>query len=341
MDYEETLTRHYANRSLAVRAALILVLTFTMLPRVVWALAPIPGRSRAILDPFHAFHIGLTSLGLVIYSLSLLAALIALVVQVLPDSSALFDQLTNWLPTYVSEVYRVLVWVFGVFGGLFAIAAAFGLVKPGLGKKLTATAVEYHCMAKYLSKQTPREALSRQLFGLLDALAAKGPTYRRKHLVCFSFGSILALDCLFPYDRASATSATHFDSLVTIGCPIDMIHSIWPRYFGERSRSNMTAGRWINLFLRRDALGSDVAEGVSVAGANLDPRPHGDSRVTPLLPENICTEPQPLTKGGGLRRVVGPGVLSHFMYWDPEVPEPGPCFKRIVAEIRPGEPIRE
>ena len=117
----------------------------------------------------------------------------------------------------------------------------------------------------YLNVGTHGGALTGQLSSLLEHVVNKkneGLEYRRIHIVGYSFGSIIAIDSIFPYlvpDRPSERYL-HVDTLVTIGCPFDFIRTYWKGYFAQRVAWDENPRRWLNIFHPADVLASNFLD---------------------------------------------------------------------------------
>jgi hypothetical protein len=100
----------------------------------------------------------------------------------------------------------------------------------------------------------------------LDSVLEPGRA-RPVHLVGYSFGSLVALDFLFPQaepnrdDRYRAIA-----SLTTIGCPIDFIRLYYPGYLAGREAlirdedGNDVELPWRNVFMPADVFGSNFLD---------------------------------------------------------------------------------
>jgi hypothetical protein len=101
-----------------------------------------------------------------------------------------------------------------------------------------------------------RGVLSGQLISLLEHIAQKDDIeYTRVNLLAFSFGSLIALDTLFPKGLNTPERVRMIHSLVTIGSPFDFIHMIWPKYFA--SRTPLPDLVWYNIYSPEDVLSSN------------------------------------------------------------------------------------
>jgi hypothetical protein len=165
-------------------------------------------------------------------------------------ASALATRVADLLRPVAAPMQVFVVWVTAI--GLFLkVDLKAWIRKSGLG--ITAA-------SEYLTLDRRRQTLEDQFAALLNHIGEKRDVeYRRVHVVSYSFGSIVALDALFPYERPAAVlSRVH--TLVTVGCPFDFIRTYWPTYFHGRTQLPGVPGTWINIYAAADVLGSDFVD---------------------------------------------------------------------------------
>src|SRR5207247_5225157 len=98
----------------------------------------------------------------------------------------------------------------------------FGLRKDNVVARATAAATGYVSVMSYFRYGERRGDLSGNLARLMQHLAERGKVkYSRVDLVAYSFGTIVALDALFPPRGQSVRTFSDIGRLVTIGCPFD------------------------------------------------------------------------------------------------------------------------
>ncbi len=135
------------------------------------------------------------------------------------------------------------------------IIAVIEVLYPKLKQSFIGAAVKYTSIMEYLGLGTHRQVLGGQLLKLIDHIAARG--YRKIHIVAFSFGTIVALDNLFPTELVAATKIREIHTLVTIGCPFDLVRVFWPDYFTKRATIASVPKLWINVYSPIDIMASN------------------------------------------------------------------------------------
>ena len=77
--------------------------------------------------------------------------------------------------------------------GLFA--------KQRLKLVITDTNIEFAALLDYLSTGQRKAEITGQLAGLLEAISESGTSNRNVHVIGYSFGSIIAIDAIFPTSK--------------------------------------------------------------------------------------------------------------------------------------------
>ena len=195
----------------------------------------------------------------------------------------------------------------------------------------------------YLRQGTGAARLQGSLTGLMDALRDNtGARYRQIHLVSYSFGSILSINALFPHGTPlplrSPMRAVH--SLVTIGCPFDMVRMARPGYFkGRQTAAGLLPGGWLNVYAPADILGSNFrsdralaqpSEGVwSVATGGGMPLPVNRAYFPGGAPQD----------SNALNALVLTGFKVHRQYWDASEGGESSCFDLVIEHLYADDPI--
>jgi hypothetical protein len=138
-------------------------------------------------------------------------------------------------------------------------ASVSAMLLPNVRERLTQSAELYQRMMRYIWAASTRNQLTGQVQGLLDRVNER-PEIRAVHVVGFSFGSLLVLDTLYPaVDRPAQIQQVH--SMVTIGCPFDLIRMLNPPYAQNRTAATRGPARWTNIYQPIDVAASNFADG--------------------------------------------------------------------------------
>ena len=78
------------------------------------------------------------------------------------------------------------------------------------------------------------------------------------HLHTYSFGSIIALDALFPIGTEPCNNIlNNIKLLITVGAPYEFIDSYYPNFYSERTDKMSEKIEWINVYSTLDAFASN------------------------------------------------------------------------------------
>jgi hypothetical protein len=186
---------------------------------------------------------------------------------------------------------------------------------------------------------------------------AEGPTkYRNFHIIAYSFGTIVSLDTLFPFNgEPSLVIRQKLRTLVTIGSPFDFIRTYWPDYFNGRNCTPDLPAKWLNIYSKADIMGSNFRDDDNPDDAMVpvnqpakkpkdkDPegRPPGNggagisqSTECSKLPKNRLYQ-----EGlyGKTLPIIGwlslTGMRVHGMYWNDDDKNEANCFSIVVQEM--------
>ena len=173
----------------------------------------------------------------------------------------------------------------------------------------------------------------------VERLLEEEEGYERVGLMGYSFGSIVALDVLFPADNLRARRLERVDTLVTIGCPVAFILTYWPGYYAGRCHVERPLRTWANVFSPVDVLATEFNPG--------PPEP-GQVRLAPVhgTPDTLGRGPDRehafregavegrLTWFGALTLL---GIRAHELYWSPDLGHERNGLHLVVPDLFPGE----
>jgi hypothetical protein len=186
-------------------------------------------------------------------------------------------------------------------------------------------------MSAYLTINHQRSATLGRFHSTLEHIVEKAH-YQHVHLLAYSFGSIVALDALFPPTSNSKIAYPRFScisKLITIGCPFDFVRQLWPQYFDNRQAASSAPTYWLNVYTPPDALGSNFRDDELNQPATV--------QLGNKAPENLTYE-----RGdyGLLDAMSFLALRTHGIYWkqDEDIQDQG-CLREAIAVAFSGEPI--
>lgn len=161
-------------------------------------------------------------------------------------------------------------------------------------------------------------------------------------MIAYSFGSLVALDNLFPAGWQPVNRIEAVDTLVTIGCPYDIVRMLWPNYFTNRQRMPGRPRVWINIYSPADILASNFRDDNLDAEADktLALAPPPTPGCDPLFPLNVNynlgVNPNDLNLFDWLSLV---GLRAHNGYWGGSDETELGCFHEIATRLYGEDPI--
>ena len=170
-------------------------------------------------------------------------------------------------------------------------------------------------------------------------------TYDSVHLVGYSFGSVVAMDSVF-HDSDVTRRMQRVDTLVTIGCPFDFVHTYWPSYF-ENRRLDALPKTWINVYSAEDVFASNFStragfarvEQTGVQGFRGAPEKKPDAPVTCTPSEQVRFGSVPPSRWNPLALagwvLTGRGFRAHSHYWEAGKGREITCYNQLAEKLFP------
>lgn len=206
--------------------------------------------------------------------------------------------------------------------GLFAL---FYLFMPDLKIFILEMATEFICMIKYFSIGKNRLNLIGKFEEILEYVAESENDYDSVEVIAYSFGSVLAIDTIFPMKGAtSARVAEKLDRLVTIGCPFDFINLYWKRYYEAREYKSSTIQSWHNIYSTTDILSSNFRPD------SIEGEAQRSVTTNAIMPINVPFNVLSKDRYNPIRFLMLAGIKAHGMYWEDQV-NSASCFTSLVA----------
>lgn len=222
-------------------------------------------------------------------------------------------------------------WVYLRSGYVVAFMVAVGFVGTGrsrvteLVKRLSE---ELLAFVYYLSFADRRSEVTGQVDGFVERLVEATGGKQRIGLMGYSFGSIVAMDALFPADVVRARRMDSVDTLVTIGTPVDFIARNWPGYFDGRHREHRAPATWVNVYSPMDILATRFHGDHAGHRGGLEPVPDREHSFRENLVNSELTFLGVLTLAG---------LRAHSQYWSAHEEGERNCFQLIVGDLFPEE----
>jgi hypothetical protein len=328
VDFNDILTGAYEQQSTLARTLVTALEALKGALRIGGALLRGKGvGARQLLTVLMAFAMWLLVL---FYFLLLLASLGAAVAQAWQPSAS---SSTGHFQRALSDFVKGHPGIGNAATGVVLLATAITSIMPAKVKaELAETAASYVRMCAYLSINHQRSAILGRFHAALEHIAEKKPRYQRIHIFANSFGSVVALDAMFPpksHPKARFPRLAAVDKLVTIGCPFDFIRALWPLYFRDRVDAADAPKYWLNVYAPPDAFGSNFRDD--------DLNQEATTKLGSKSPENLVYE---RCDYGLIESLTFIALRAHGIYWnlDADHKDQG-CLRDVVSVAFGGESI--
>lgn len=223
-----------------------------------------------------------------------------------------------------------------------ALIAGLGIWRSAFVKQIGAAALIGYSVVDYLDRGEDRGSeLRGQLVALLEQLAQRERPYEQIDVLAYSFGSIGAIDALFPFVQSPPPRLATIDRLVTIACPLDFVRSYWPDYFTKRFSIPGRPAQWVNFYAPSDVLASNFQDATSgiveptaagAAGAAISGREQPRVAPDPLnIAYLIDGRDEPVSRLSESLRLKG--LRFHGQYWSSRVASEESVFDQVIEHL--------
>jgi hypothetical protein len=329
LNYEPTLTHNYEHLNPLMQSARLFMVLFLNLPRLLKALRS-PAKSWSAKGQFY-MAILIVCL-LIVYSVFLVISVVGIIGQAIGQAAQSVGAIST-VPPGTAGSFNPAQWL-GPLQSLVILMAAVQALWPKLREGLLKGALTYTCVIEYITYGERREVIAGQFLDLLEHIAEKGK-YRQIHVMAYSFGSIIAIDVLFPASRKSSERFDLIQTFTSIGCPFDLLRMFWPTYFQKRRGRSGWPAHWFNVYSPADALASNFRDDddEKAAEKGLTLSEGGDYK-----PENLVYLSNPV-KMSPLTALALAGLRAHMDYWELEYESEVSCFTDIMLTLYAGDAL--
>ena len=137
------------------------------------------------------------------------------------------------------------------------LTITFILFMPESNIILTNIASVFITLESYIQNKEQIQHIRKNLDELVDFIVEQEPN-QKIHFHTYSFGSIIALDTLFPTDEAPTKNIQNrVNLLVTIGAPYEFVTNYYPNFYKNRNDIITKKIQWINVYSLVDAFASN------------------------------------------------------------------------------------
>lgn len=237
-EYNELLIQKFQNKNLLFKNLTLLLLVIRKLPRLITSLFKKKSYTKG---------------GQTFYMFLLFFVMALAVLLLLPSLTLLFDKFNIDNQAYVclKEEYN---WIIKYSISITTILILF---IPESSTLLTKVAAEFTTIDNYIQYGEQSQIIQGNLDALIEYIVEneENPSI---HLHTYSFGSIIALDALFPIGtEPCANILNNIKLLITIGAPYEFIDNYYPNFYTDRTDKMSQKIEWINVYSTMDAFASN------------------------------------------------------------------------------------
>lgn len=250
LDYENEFTANFKNSNVFKQSLLLFWGLFKMTPVFIRSFFYGPGLNRK--QRYQSFYFFIIMILVALFTVMLFPSLITLVAD---NISSFKAYLKNIVPaSFISYMHTIK----SFSKTLIAVTGVIAVFFPLVQKIIAITAMEYLCVHYYLKYGEGKQTLTGKLSLLVEKIAEQ-ENYESFEIHAYSFGSIIAIDTLFPknsqnVDLRIKKEITH---LTTVGCPFDFLRVYYKHYFENRNQNQTQIKEWVNVKSALDVLSSN------------------------------------------------------------------------------------
>ncbi|MDA3613607.1 hypothetical protein [Polluticaenibacter yanchengensis] len=322
--YHEILTEKFNNYSLIRKNLWLFLLVIRKFPIIIKRLF----KSESYNHPFQTFYIFLIFIIIASAVLLMLPATFTVInssyekgtigemVTLLKSKTGIQD-IPLISKMQIKNLSRIIV----------SVTALLLLIIPNANVLITNLATEFICANDYMQYGVQKQLLQGNLELLVDYISENEKNCKI-HFHTYSFGSILALDYIYPYgNKVSANAEVYCEAIITIGTPFEFINSYYPQFYLNRTTSFGDTVLWLNIYSIADALATNFRNDSKIGDAQF-----GIERSS-NKPVNINYEVVTLNKKSVVDFLMLYSVKVHGMYWDNKA-EGLSCLGLLYKEMK-------
>lgn len=238
-EYNELLNQKFQNKNLLFKNIALLLLIIRKFPRVIMSLSNKTAYTKGS-QTFYMFFLFLMMAFAVLF-------LLPSIISLFKDYSIFKGETMSCIMCCLSKISQFTI----------PITAFLILFIPESNNLLTKVAAEFTTIDNYIQYGEQSQIIQGNLDALIEYIVEneEKPTI---HLHTYSFGSVIALDALFPLgNEPSANIQNNINLLITVGAPYEFINNYYPNFYRKRINKMSEKIEWINVYSTMDAFASN------------------------------------------------------------------------------------
>jgi hypothetical protein len=319
-EYHKILTEKFNSYSLILKNAWLLLLVIRKFPLVLKRLF-FPGSYNR---PFQTLYI---------FGIFMIIAFAVLLM--LPATIAVFqkEEVSNFIlgiqqshPVFTNIPFISKEFILNFTKGIISLTALLLLLLPNANVLITNLATEFVCANDYIEHGSQRQLLQGHLELLIEYIS-ENETDSKIHFHAYSFGSLLAIDYIYPFgNKPTKNAETYCEALITIGTPFEFVNSYYPQFYQNRKIELGDRLQWLNVYSIADALATNFRNDAKIGDAQFG------IEKTSNKPTNVNYEVSTIDEGSITNFIMLHSVRVHGMYWDNKT-EGQSCLRLIYEEM--------
>ncbi|MFH1121973.1 MAG: hypothetical protein V1775_19300 [Bacteroidota bacterium] len=319
-NYADILTSKFNAYNIFIKSALLLWLVFSKIGLVMYRLFyNKKGQWYSAKFKLVAFYSIILLLALAVFGIIQIPSALAAFISFSGDLSSISGYF-NLSPAAQKKIESFSV-------SITALGAILYTIVPGAGIYLASLASEFISANNYVAMGTQMQRIQGELDALVEHIAEKEGQQARIHLHAYSFGSIIALDQVFPLSNSpTKRMGQMLEAIVTTGCPYDFIYTYYPEFYKNRNAVLKDKFTWYNIYSSADALGTNFMKD------NRSEEPMYGIGDTGQLPKNLRYEVTNSNPFGLSDFFMLQAFKVHQVYWDNSALGQS-CLRHLIVEM--------
>lgn len=253
-EYNELLNQKFKNKNLLFKNIALLLLVVRKFPRIILSLFKKTTYTKG---------------GQTFYMFLLFLIMALAVLLVIPSLFGFVDGTNlSFIKKYLNnDLVSIFIHIRDFSLKMLPITSLAIIFIPESNTLLTKIASEFTTIDNYIQYGEQSQIIQGNFDALVEYIVEneENPTV---HLHTYSFGSIIALDALFPIGTEPCTNIqNNIKLLITVGAPYEFIDSYYPNFYSERTDKMSQKIEWINVYSTLDAFASNFRKDNKVGKA--------------------------------------------------------------------------
>lgn len=174
------------------------------------------------------------------------------VIWLLPSLLTLFQDFAHLKND--SKFFKFLATISKITIPLTAILILF---TPESSTIITKLASEFSAIDNYIQYGEQSQTIQGNLDALIEFISENEPNPKIQFHT-YSFGSIVAMDALFPIaNEVGHNTKERVNLLITVGAPFEFVKGFYPNFYEDRNEFMTEKIQWINVYSLMDAFASN------------------------------------------------------------------------------------